>query len=321
MNRQTLRAALVTVCVMWAAAASAQQQWTPEQQELWKLEEQQWQMSKDKDQSWIDKMVHPNLAIWETGDPAPRNRASLERWNKLYELERHGPGTGDVSARDHGDRQRRGRSVLLPGGQGELQEGARDGAGALHGRARSRRVGAGSSSRGPAEKTRRSSAARRGCAAVSGPGASSASAPGQPAVGRVDRCELPAQLETGVGVGLGVLVRMKAERQLPVGRFELLGRVAVGQGRRAESPQGVQRRTVGGRQNACDARRRRARLPRTVGDGSRARPGAPCRRFRRFGPRCCACSGGAPGRGSGGSRAIPAGGPGRHAPHLGRHPG
>lgn len=82
MNRQALRAALVIVCVMWAVAASAQQQWTPEQQELWKLEEQQWQMSKDKDASWIDKMVHPNLAMWETGEPAPRNRASLVRWNK-----------------------------------------------------------------------------------------------------------------------------------------------------------------------------------------------------------------------------------------------
>jgi len=56
------------------------QTWSAEQQELWKLEEQQWQMAAAKDTSWMDTMVHPNLRYWETGDPMPRDRASLKRW-------------------------------------------------------------------------------------------------------------------------------------------------------------------------------------------------------------------------------------------------
>ena len=84
MIHRALRTALVTALfALLVSTAFAQPQWTPEQQELWKLEQQQWQMSKDKDQSWVDTMVHPNLSFWETGDPSPRNRASLVRWNKF----------------------------------------------------------------------------------------------------------------------------------------------------------------------------------------------------------------------------------------------
>ena len=79
--RVAVRALACAVALAWAGAASAQT-WTPEQQELWKFEELQWQMSKDKDSSWIEKMVHPNLTYWETGAPVPQNRASLSRWNR-----------------------------------------------------------------------------------------------------------------------------------------------------------------------------------------------------------------------------------------------
>ena len=58
------------------------QTWNAEQQEVWKLEEQQWQMSKDKDASWIDKMVHPNISYWDVDQPGPQNKASLQRWNR-----------------------------------------------------------------------------------------------------------------------------------------------------------------------------------------------------------------------------------------------
>ena len=64
-----------------ASAASAQT-WSAEQQEIWKLEDQQWKMAADKDASWIDKMVHPSLSYWDTDDVAPRKKASLARWNR-----------------------------------------------------------------------------------------------------------------------------------------------------------------------------------------------------------------------------------------------
>jgi hypothetical protein len=76
--------ALCVVVVGWAAfvGTASAQTWSAEQQELWKLEELQWQMSKDEDSSWIDKMVHPNMTYWETGEAMPRNKASLARWNR-----------------------------------------------------------------------------------------------------------------------------------------------------------------------------------------------------------------------------------------------
>jgi hypothetical protein len=58
------------------------QTWTPEQKEIWTFEEQQWQMEKDSDSTWIEKMVHPNMRYWETGQPMPQDRASLTRWNR-----------------------------------------------------------------------------------------------------------------------------------------------------------------------------------------------------------------------------------------------
>lgn len=56
------------------------QTWTPEQQEIWRLENQQWDMAAAKDTSWLATMVHPNLSYWEIDQVAPQNRASLSRW-------------------------------------------------------------------------------------------------------------------------------------------------------------------------------------------------------------------------------------------------
>jgi len=67
---------------MFAGTAGAQT-WSAEQQELWRLEEQQWKMAAAKDLSWMDTMVHPNLSYWETGDPMPRGRDSLKRWTRF----------------------------------------------------------------------------------------------------------------------------------------------------------------------------------------------------------------------------------------------
>jgi hypothetical protein len=79
--RAVCRALACAVVLTWATAASAQT-WTPEQQELWKLEEKQWQMAKDKDLTWIETMVHPNLSYWSNESPVPQTRTSLSRWNR-----------------------------------------------------------------------------------------------------------------------------------------------------------------------------------------------------------------------------------------------
>lgn len=78
---RSLWLALPLALVLFASAASAQT-WTAEQQELWKLEDLQWKMSAEKDLTWIDKMVHPNISFWDNGEVAPQGKASLTRWNR-----------------------------------------------------------------------------------------------------------------------------------------------------------------------------------------------------------------------------------------------
>ena len=73
---------LVVLALSVAAGAASAQTWSPEQQEIWRFEELQWKMSAEKDMTWIDKMVHPNLSVWEVNQPAPQNKASLTRWNR-----------------------------------------------------------------------------------------------------------------------------------------------------------------------------------------------------------------------------------------------
>jgi hypothetical protein len=73
------------VLLVWLAissAAAAAQTWNAEQQEIWKVEELQWKMAAAKDNSWIEKMAHPNLSYWDVDARVPQNRASLSRWNR-----------------------------------------------------------------------------------------------------------------------------------------------------------------------------------------------------------------------------------------------
>lgn len=70
------------IVLLLHASNAAAQTWTPEQQEIWRFEQQQWDMAKSKDLSWIDTMVHPNISYWDVDRPAPQNRASLMRWSR-----------------------------------------------------------------------------------------------------------------------------------------------------------------------------------------------------------------------------------------------
>jgi hypothetical protein len=77
------RIALILPFTLAALASSASAQtWSAAQQEVWKLEDQQWKMAAEKDISWIDKMVHSNLSYWDSNQIAPQNKASLTRWDR-----------------------------------------------------------------------------------------------------------------------------------------------------------------------------------------------------------------------------------------------
>jgi hypothetical protein len=45
-------------------------------------------MEAEKDLSWIDKMVHPNVSYWNTDQPGPQNKASLSRWSGYERISR-----------------------------------------------------------------------------------------------------------------------------------------------------------------------------------------------------------------------------------------
>ena len=73
---------LLLFALVAQTGTAAGQTWSPEQQEIWRLEEQQWKMAAAKDLSWIETMVHPSISYWETTQAMPRNKASLARWSK-----------------------------------------------------------------------------------------------------------------------------------------------------------------------------------------------------------------------------------------------
>jgi len=81
-TRMVATATAVLVLCTFAGTASAAE-WSAEQQEIWKVEQQQWKMSAAEDMSWIDMMVHPNMTFWETGAPMPRDKASLKHWSRF----------------------------------------------------------------------------------------------------------------------------------------------------------------------------------------------------------------------------------------------
>jgi hypothetical protein len=83
MLKRILAVAAVSIALGGFAGTAGAQTWSPEQKELWQLEEQQWKMSAAKDLSWIDSMVHPNLRYWGTNSPMPRDKASLKHWSRF----------------------------------------------------------------------------------------------------------------------------------------------------------------------------------------------------------------------------------------------
>ncbi len=74
--------ALACLALVGFGPAVSAQTWSKEQQEIWKLEEQQWKLSAAKDSSWIETMVHPNLNYWNNNWPAPQTKASLLLWDR-----------------------------------------------------------------------------------------------------------------------------------------------------------------------------------------------------------------------------------------------
>jgi hypothetical protein len=74
--------ATVSLALCAFTGLASAQALSQDQQDVWKVEQQQWKLAAAKDASWIDTLLHPNLRYWEAGAPMPRDRASLKHWNR-----------------------------------------------------------------------------------------------------------------------------------------------------------------------------------------------------------------------------------------------
>ena len=82
MISRTLMTAAAAVALYAVSGGVLADTSSADQQEVWKVEQQQWAMEKAKDDSWLDTLAHPNLRFWQTGSPMPRDRASLKHWSR-----------------------------------------------------------------------------------------------------------------------------------------------------------------------------------------------------------------------------------------------
>lgn len=80
------RQAVSTGCVVgltaWLVTPSQAQTWSSEQLEVWGVIEAQWQASMEEDTTWHQRFLHQSFMGWDNDNPTPRNKASVERWNR-----------------------------------------------------------------------------------------------------------------------------------------------------------------------------------------------------------------------------------------------
>jgi hypothetical protein len=82
MSTRMISLIVLSLALFSIAGAASAQALSSDQQEVWKVEQQQWKMAAAKDQSWIEKLLHPNMQFWETGAPMPRDAASIKHWSR-----------------------------------------------------------------------------------------------------------------------------------------------------------------------------------------------------------------------------------------------
>ncbi len=62
------------------------QSWSAEQLEVWTFIQSQWDATMKKDMTWPDRMLHDRFLGWDNDVPAPRNKASTQKWSR-YDME------------------------------------------------------------------------------------------------------------------------------------------------------------------------------------------------------------------------------------------
>lgn len=76
------RAACAALVLAVAAPGLRAQSWSAEQQEVWSVVQAQWDAAMAEDATWTDRFLTDDFAGWSREAPAPRDKASEERWSR-----------------------------------------------------------------------------------------------------------------------------------------------------------------------------------------------------------------------------------------------
>jgi len=71
---------ILALMAILVAPAAIGQEWSAEQQEVWKVVKWTWEVDPGTD--WCAEVCHPNLLAWGNDAPAPRNREQIRKWWK-----------------------------------------------------------------------------------------------------------------------------------------------------------------------------------------------------------------------------------------------
>jgi ketosteroid isomerase-like protein len=78
--RKFIVAVLLLLPVMYALPALCAEQWTPEQKEVWTVEEKLWSLTKPTDLEEIMSMYHPDYRGWNYTSPLPGGKDRVRKW-------------------------------------------------------------------------------------------------------------------------------------------------------------------------------------------------------------------------------------------------
>ncbi|NIN67917.1 MAG: hypothetical protein GTO63_25075, partial [Anaerolineae bacterium] len=68
------------------ATPALAQTWSNDQLEVWAVIQAQWQAAMEEDATWPERFLHESFLGWANENPAPRDKASTDRWNR-YDME------------------------------------------------------------------------------------------------------------------------------------------------------------------------------------------------------------------------------------------
>jgi len=74
---------LLAGVLVLAFTASAAEDSTDDQADVWAVIEKQWNADEKGDKKWPDELLTDDFAGWDKHSPAPRNRSSTKMWDRF----------------------------------------------------------------------------------------------------------------------------------------------------------------------------------------------------------------------------------------------